>query len=78
MSGILDLVDFAGSNILGVNPTYAFAIQMDFQHDLGGCFAVFAKKFLQHHHHKFHGSEVVIEHDDLVHLRRLGTLSATL
>ena len=77
MGGILDLVDFAGSNILGVNPTYAFAVQMDLEHDLGGCFSVFSEKLLQHPDNKLHGCEVVVEHDHLVHLWGLCALRAT-
>ena len=78
VSGVLHLVNFGGCNVFGVNAADPFAVQVDLQHDLGGRFAVFVEKLLQHPHHELHGREVVIEHHDLVHLRGLGPLGATL
>ena len=51
---------------------YAFTVQMDLEHDLGGCLSVFAEKLLQNTHHKLHGREVIVQHDDLVHLWGFG------
>ena len=75
--GIEHLVDLGGGDVFTVDATNAFAVQMDFEHDLGGTFAVFAEKLLQHHHHELHRREVVVEHQDLEHLRRLGPLGAS-
>jgi hypothetical protein len=70
--GVPDLVNFGGCNVFGVNPANAFAVQMDLEHDLGGCLSVFAEKLLQNTHHKLHGREVIVQHDDLVHLWGFG------
>lgn len=72
------LVDLGSCHILGEDATHAFAIQMDFEHDLGGAFTVFVEELLQHQHDKFHRCEVIVEHQHLVHLRRLGALGAAL
>ena len=74
MGGIQHLVHFGCGHILAVNPTNAFAVEVDFQHDLGCRFPVFAEKLLQHQHDELHGGVVVIEHDDLIHQGRLGAL----
>jgi len=78
MRSVLDLVNFAGGNVPGVNPTNPFSIQVDLEHNLCGRLTVFAKKLLQYPDNKLHGREIVIEHDHLVHLRRLGALGASL
>jgi len=78
VGGIHDLVHFGGGNVFGEDAANAFSIQMDFQHDLCGCLAVFAEKLLQNHHHKLHGGVVIIEHDHLIHLRRGGFLCSSL
>ena len=44
---------------------------MYLEHDLGGRFTVFAEKFLNNQHHKLHGGEIVIQHENLEHLGRL-------
>jgi hypothetical protein len=75
---VLDLVDFGGGHVFGVNAANAFAVEVDLQHDLGGRLTVFAEKFLQHPDHELHWGEIVIEHHHLVHLRGLGTLSSAL
>ena len=75
--GIEHLVDFGGGDILTVDATNAFAVQMDFEHDLGGTFAVFTEKLLQNHHHELHRGEIVVEHQHLEHLRRFGPLGAS-
>ena len=72
VGGVLYLIDFGGGDILGINAADAFAVQVDFEHDLGGRFAVLAEKLLQNTHHKLHGREIVVQHDHLVHMRRLG------
>ncbi len=75
--GIEHLVDLGGGDVLTVDATNAFAVQMDFEHDLGGTFAVFAEKLLQNHHHELHRGEIVVEHQHLKHLRRFGSLGAS-
>ena len=75
--GVKHLIDLSGSYVLAVDATHAFAIQMDFEHDLGGTFSVFAEKLLQHHHHELHRGEVVVEHQNLEHLRGFGPLGAS-
>ena len=77
MGSILYLIYLAGGYILGVDPAYAFTVQMDLEHDLRGGFTVFAEKLLQHPDNKLHGCEVVVEHDHLVHLWGLGALRTT-
>ena len=72
VGSVLHLVHFCGSDILGVNPANTFAVQMDFEHDLCGSFPVFAEKLLQNTYDKLHGREVIVQHDHLVHLWRLG------
>jgi hypothetical protein len=51
---------------------------MDFQHDLGGCFQIAAKKLLNHKHHELHRGVIVIQHHHLVQLGRFGSLGAPL
>lgn len=75
--GFQHLIDLGGSDVFAVDATDAFAVQMDFEHDLGGTFAVFAEKLLQDHHHELHRREVVVEHQDLEHLRGFGPLGAS-
>ena len=70
--GVEHLVDLGGGHIFAVHAAHAFAVKVDFQHDLGRAFAVFAEEFLQHQHHKLHGREVIVQHDDLVHLWGFG------
>jgi hypothetical protein len=72
VGSVLHLVHFCGSDILGVNPANTFAVQMDFEHDLCGSFPVFAEKLLQNTYDKLHGREVIVQHDDLVHLWGFG------
>jgi hypothetical protein len=69
---ILHLVNLGGGDVLGVNATDTFAVKMNFEHDLGCRFAVFAEKLLQNSHNKLHGCEVIVQHDHLVHLWRFG------
>ena len=75
--GFKNLIDLGGGDVFAVDATDAFAVQMDFEHDLGGTFAVFAEKLLQDHHHELHRREVVVEHQDLEHLRGFGPLGAS-
>ena len=75
--GFKNLIDLGSGDVFAVDATNAFAVQMDFEHDLGGTFAVFAEKLLQDHHHELHRREVVVEHQDLEHLRRFGPLGAS-
>ena len=75
--GFKHLIDFGGGDVFAVDATNAFAVQMDFEHDLGGTFAVFAEKLLQNHHHELHRGEIVVEHQHLKHLRRFGPLGAS-
>ena len=72
--GIHHLIDFRGSHVTAVNTADTFAVEVDLQHDLGGALAVFGKKLLQNQDHELHGREVIVEHDHLKHLRRLGAL----
>ena len=46
--GVEHLVHFGGGDIAGVHTANGFAVQMNFEHDLGGRFPVFAEKFLDH------------------------------
>ena len=78
VSRVLDLVDFGGGHVLGVNAANAFAVEVDLQHDLGGCLTVFAEKFLQDPDHELHRGEIVVEHDHLEHLWGLGPLGSAL
>jgi hypothetical protein len=78
VGGIHDLIDFGGGDIFAKDAAHTLSVQMDFQHDLGRGFSVFAEKLLQNHHHKLHGGEVIIEHDHLVHLRGFGLLCSAL
>ena len=75
--GFKNLIDLGGGDVFAVYATDAFAVQMDFEHDLGGTFAVFAEKLLQDHHHELHWGEIVIQHEDLKHLRGFGPLGAS-
>ena len=72
--GVEHLIDLGLSDIARVDPTDAFAVQVDLEHDLGRRFPVFVEKLLDDDHHKLHRGVVVVEHDDLEHLRRLNTL----
>ena len=73
-----DLVNLGARDITGKYAANALAIEVDFQHDLGRHFTVFAEKLLNHVNHELHRSEVVVQQRDLVHLRRLGALGAAL
>lgn len=72
------LVHLGGSHIAGVNTTHRLALEVDLEHDPGRGFEVLAEELLQHHDHKLHRCVVVIEHDHLVHLGRLGALRSPL
>lgn len=72
------LIDLGGGDITRVNAADTFAFQMDLEHDLGGSFAVLAKKLLDNVDDKFHGGEIVVEENDLKHLRGLDALGAAL
>jgi hypothetical protein len=50
---------------------YAFASGMDFQHNARGGRAIHAEEVLQDIDDEFHGSEIVVEQDDLVERRPL-------
>ena len=71
---IHDLGDLGRRHILAVNTANAFAIQMDFEHDLGGCLPVLAEKLLQNDHHKLHRRVVIVVHHDLEHTRGFDAL----
>jgi hypothetical protein len=73
-----DLINFGGGDIFAKDTAHALSVQVDFQHDLGRGFSVFAEKLLQNHHHELHGGVVVIEHDHLVHLWGFGFLCSAL
>ena len=73
---ILDLVHLGGGYIARVNATHTFTIQVNFEHDLRGLLTVSAEKFLQNNNDKLHGCVVIIKHDHLIHLGRLGFLRA--
>ena len=72
------LINLGGRHILGENATNAFSVEVNLQHDLRGGFAVFVEKFLNHDHDKLHRRVVIVEQNDLKHLRRLGFLRTTL
>ena len=75
---ISDPIDFGGCHVLGEYPAHAFAVEMYLQHNLSGCFQVFVEEFLDHKDDKLHRRVVVIEQDNLVHLRGLDLLGAAL
>ena len=72
------LIDLGGRDITRIDAADAFAVQMDLEHDLRGCFAVLAEEFLQNDDDKLHGRVVVVEHQHLVHLRGFRFLGAPL
>lgn len=75
MPGCLqDLVHLGGGNVPGIDATDAFSLQVDLEHDLGGSFPVLGEELLDDLHNELHGCEVVVEQDDLEHLRRLDAL----
>ena len=76
MGRLKHLLDLGRSNILAIDAADAATVQMNFEHDLCGGFAVFVEKLLQHCNHKLHGREVIVEQHDLKHLWRLKALSA--
>ena len=74
--GIQDLIHLGSRYIFGVNPAYTFPIQVNLEHDLCRRFQILAKKLLNHDNNKLHRRVVIIEHDDLVHLRWLNLLGS--
>ena len=72
------LIHLGGGNVLLENATNPFAVKVNFQHDLRGGLAVLVEKFLDNDHDKLHRRVVIVEQNDLEHLRRLGFLRTTL
>ena len=75
--GFKNLIDLGGGDVFAIDTADTFAVQMDFEHDLGGTFAIFTEKLLQHHHHELHRGEIIVEHQNLEHLRWFGPLGAS-
>ena len=78
MGRLSDLLHLGGREVLGENPTNGSSVDVNLEHDLGGCFPIFAEKLLQDAHHKLHGGVVIVEHHHLEHLRWLNLLGQSL
>ncbi|KWT85240.1 hypothetical protein APY03_4043 [Variovorax sp. WDL1] len=72
------LIDLCGRHVARINAADTAPVEMDLEHDLGGGLPVLVEELLDNDDHELHGRVVVIEHHDLIHLRRRGLLRAPL
>src|SRR5690606_24046517 len=66
------LLDLRRGDIPRVKTTDAAPLAMHGQHHLNCLLTSHSEKLLQDHHDKLHGSEIVVQQQDLEHRRRLG------
>jgi hypothetical protein len=65
-------LDLRRRYVPGIDPADAASLVVDLQHDHRGRLDVMVEVLLKHADDEFHRRVVVVEHDDLVHRRRLG------